>query len=234
MQAQQHILVVDDEAKLADGIARALVGAGFSAEVSGSAEDAYFALHARRPDLLILDVALPRRSGMELLAQLRNEGQKMPVLLLTSHNETEDRVRGLEAGADDYLGKPFALPELLARTRALLRRSGMITPSPVDETLAVGDLRLAMQTRTATRGEHTLELTAREFDLLVYLAEQKGSIATREMLARNVWHETARYTPLTNVIDVQIGRLRRKLDDPFATRLLHTVRGLGFALREEQ
>ena len=227
----RHILLVDDEPRLIESIARALPPDEFTSTLANSAEEAFFSLHAKSADVIVLDITLPQRSGLELLKQLRTEGVNTPVLLLTSHNEPEDRVHGLEAGADDYLGKPFSLPELVARIRALLRRSA--PQAAAQEIFTVGDLRLDLSTRVATRSNVRLDLTLREFELLVYLARQKGGVVSREMLAKNVWHETSRFTPLTNVIDVQIGRLRRKLDEPFTSRLLHTVRGLGFMLREE-
>ncbi|RRA49156.1 response regulator transcription factor [Acidipila sp. EB88] len=227
----RHILLVDDEARLLETVARALHPEEFSTAIAGSAEEAFSLLQARPPDLIVLDIGLPQSSGLDLLARLRSAGVVTPVLLLTAQNEPEDRVRGLEAGADDYLGKPFSLPELIARVRALLRRAGGHAPPQTEMT--VGDLRLDPVQHVATRGDIRLDLTSREFALLVYLAEQKGGVVSREMLAKNVWHETSRFTPLNNVIDVQIARLRQKLDEPFPTRLLHTVRGLGFRLKEQ-
>jgi DNA-binding response OmpR family regulator len=225
-----NILLVDDETRLTQTIAQALPVSEFSVFVAATAEDAFFVMHKERIDVIVLDLFLPRRSGLELLGQLRSEGSRIPVLMLTSHNETEDRVRGLDAGADDYLGKPFSLVELVARVRALLRRSvpAVISSGP----FIIGDLHLDSSNRTAIRAGIRLDLTAREFDLLRYLAEQAGQVVSREMLARNVWHETARFTPINNVIDVQIARLRRKLDEPFSARLLHTVRGVGFTLQD--
>jgi DNA-binding response OmpR family regulator len=153
------------------------------------------------------------------------------VLILTSHNTVEDRVEGLRTGADDYLGKPFSFPELTARIDALLRRFLMPSPDPV---VVIGDLSIDTRNRGASRGSEQLELTAREFDLLLYLAENRGRTVSREMLAKNVWRETSRFTPIDNVIDVQIARLRKKVDDPFEVKLLQTIRGLGFSLREPQ
>lgn len=228
----RRILLVDDEPTLTEAISRAMPPGEFTASTAATAEDAFFLLHAHSFDLVVLDISLPQRSGLDLLQQLRALDNRVPVLLLTSHNEPADRVRGLEAGADDYLGKPFSLPELIARVRALLRRSSP-APAPVS-ILAVGDLRMDVNTRVATRAGVRLEITAREFDLLVYLAGHEGRVVSREMLAQNVWHETARFTPINNVIDVQIARLRRKLDEPFPDRLLHTVRGVGFTLREDK
>jgi DNA-binding response OmpR family regulator len=153
------------------------------------------------------------------------------VLILTSHNTVDDRVEGLNSGADDYLGKPFSFPELIARIEALLRR---ILPTTTSSSLKISDLILNTRERTASRRGVTLELTPREFDILVYLAENHGRTVSREMLAKDVWKESSRFTPLDNVIDVQIARLRKKVDDPFEAKLLHTVRGLGFNLRGPQ
>jgi DNA-binding response OmpR family regulator len=183
---------------------------------AASAEEGFFLAHSLQPDLLLLDLTLPQRNGLDILRQLRSEGMDLRVLILTSHNTVEDRVAGLSTGADDYLGKPFSFPELVARIDALLRRF------------------LPHRARTVTRGGESLDLTPREFDLLLYLAENTGRTVSREMLARDVWRETSRFTPIDNVIDVQVARLRRKVDDPFAIKLLQTVRGLGFSLREPQ
>jgi len=166
---------------------------------------------------------------MEVLTALRQKGLSTPVLILTSKDTVRDRVRGLEGGADDYLVKPFAFSELLARIRALLRRG---RPELGDK-LRLADLEMDAAGRVVSRGGKELTLTAREFDLLEYLLRQQGRVVSREMLARDVWQETARYTPLDNVIDVHVAHLRRKLDDPFRKKLLHTVRGVGFVLREE-
>jgi DNA-binding response OmpR family regulator len=152
------------------------------------------------------------------------------VLILTSRDSIEDRVLGLDAGADDYLVKPFAFPELLARVRALLRRG----PPTSSSQLQMADLAVDLDGRIAKRSGANLDLTSREFDLLAYLLVNHGAVVSREMLARDVWKETLRSTPLDNVIDVQIARLRRKVDDAFPVKLLHTVRGVGFVLREEK
>jgi len=151
------------------------------------------------------------------------------VVILTARDALEDRVQGLDSGADDYLVKPFALPELLARMRALLRRGR----GEAAAELACGDLEVDVTTRQATRGGQRLALTPREFDLLSYLLQNKGRVVTRAMLARDIWQQTRRATPLDNVIDVQMTRLRRKVDDPFDCRLIHTVRGMGFMLRAD-
>jgi DNA-binding response OmpR family regulator len=173
---------------------------------------------------------LPGRNGLEILAAMRQQGLRTPVLLLTARDAIEDRVRGLDAGADDYLVKPFAFPELLARVRALSRRGGPET-SPK---MRVGDLELDVVGRSVTRGGRALDLTAREFELLEYLVRHQGHVVSREMLARDVWKEASRHTPLDNVIDVHVARLRRKVDDQFDRVLVHTVRGVGFVVRIDE
>jgi DNA-binding response OmpR family regulator len=223
------ILLVEDERKLAEAVAEGLQSEGYAVMVSPTGEDALARVRVHSFDLMLLDVMLPERSGLEVLSELRRRGVKAPVLILTSRDSIEDRVLGLDAGADDYLVKPFAFPELLARVRALIRRN-----VPAGHTsLQMADLVLEMEGRTAVRGGKRLELTAREFDLLEYLLLHRESVVSREMLAREVWKQLMRYTPLDNVIDVQITRLRRKLDGDFAKKLLHTVRGVGFVLRED-
>jgi two-component system, OmpR family, copper resistance phosphate regulon response regulator CusR len=225
-----NILLVEDERKLAEAVAEGLHGEGYAVTLSPSGEDALASMHQHHFDLVLLDVMLPARSGFEVLGDMRKAGYKAPVLILTSRDSIEDRVLGLDAGADDYLVKPFAFPELLARVRALIRRNLPATSS----SLQIADLTLELDGRTATRGGKKLELTAREFDLLEYLLLNRGSVVSREMLAREVWKQFMRYTPLDNVIDVQITRLRRKLDGECRTKLLHTVRGVGFVLREDE
>jgi DNA-binding response OmpR family regulator len=172
---------------------------------------------------------LPGRNGIEVLKTLRKQGLQVPVLLLTAKDSVEDRVLGLDAGADDYLVKPFAFPELRARIRALLRRGK--TESIVS--LKLGTLEMDLTTRLVARDAKPIELTVREFELLEFLLRNKGRVVSREMLARDVWKETNRATPLDNVIDVHIARLRRKVDDDFEPKLVRTVRGVGFMLSED-
>ena len=229
VQVRPKILVIEDDKKLSTALVSGIEAAGYEVLAATSAEEGFFMVHRVRPDLLLLDLTLPNRNGLDVLQQIRGEGIDLRVMILTSHNTIEDRVAGLKTGADDYMGKPFSFPELLARIEALLRR---ILPPATSEAIAVGDLVLDTKTRTAVRGAAKMELTAREFDLLLYLAENKGRTVSREMLARDVWRETSRYTPIDNVIDVQVARLRRKIDDPFPIKLLQTVRGIGFSLRE--
>jgi two-component system, OmpR family, copper resistance phosphate regulon response regulator CusR len=223
-----RVLVVEDERKLASVLATALEAEHYDVVVAHTGEEGFFRANAEVFDLVVLDLMLPGRSGLEILQALRRRQIPTPVLILTARDGVEDRVLGLDLGADDYLVKPFALPELLARIRALLRRG---RPSDVLR-LKAADLEVDLVTRRATRGERQLDLTVREFELLEYLLRHRGNLVSREMLAREVWKEPRRATPLDNVIDVQIGRLRRKVDLEGAARLIHTVRGVGFVLRE--
>jgi DNA-binding response OmpR family regulator len=225
------ILIIEDDRKMSAALVSGLEAAGYEVVAASSAEEGFFLVHSLRPDLLLLDLTLPQRNGLDVLRQIRKEGMDLRVLILTSHNTVEDRVEGLKTGADDYLGKPFSFPELTARIDALLRR--FLTPSP-SSFVVVGDLSINTKNRTASRNGEQLELTAREFDLLLYLAQNRGRTVSREMLAKDVWQENSRFTPLDNVIDVQMARLRKKLDDPFEVKLLQTIRGLGFSLREPQ
>jgi len=224
-----RILIVEDEEKMAEALRAGLEADQFSVSVAHTGEDAFFLASTEPFDLMILDLMLPGRDGMEVLAALRQKNVSVPVLILTSRDTVRDRVRGLDAGADDYLVKPFAFSELLARIRALLRRGR----TESSDRLRLADLEMDTAGRVVLRDGRELTLTAREFDLLEYLLRQQGRVVSREMLARDVWQETARYTPLDNVIDVHIAHLRRKLDEPFRKKLLHTVRGVGFVLREE-
>ncbi len=226
---RSKILIIEDDRKLSSALLSGIEAAGYDVSVAYSAEEGFFLLHSQRPDLLLLDLMLPHRNGLEILQQIRREGLDVRVLILTSHNSVDDRVTGLSTGADDYLGKPFSFPELLARIEALLRR---FLPVQKTSALTVADLKLDTKTRTAFRGGERIELTGREFDLLLYMVENRDRTVSREMLARDVWRETSRFTPIDNVIDVQMARLRKKLDDPFQKKLLQTVRGVGFCLRE--
>jgi DNA-binding response OmpR family regulator len=228
-QTQMRILIVEDEEKMARALRTGLEADHFSVSVAHTGEEGFFLASTETYDLVILDLMLPGRDGMEVLAALRQKGLSLPVLVLTSKDTVRDRVRGLNAGADDYLVKPFAFSELLARIRALLRRG----KPELGDRLKLADLEMDTSGRKAFRDGKELTLTTREFDLLEYLLRQQGRVVSREILARDVWQETARYTPLDNVIDVHIAHLRRKLDEPFGKKLLHTVRGVGFVLREE-
>ncbi len=224
-----QILVVEDEPKVGQALREGLESEGYPVTLAQTGEEGFFHASTRALDLIILDVMLPGRDGIEVLQTLRKQGMKTPVLLLTAKDAIEDRVLGLDAGADDYLVKPFAFAELSARIRALLRRNRTET----EAVLTVDRLEVDPVRRTVFREGQRIELTAREFELLEYLVRNHGRVVSREMLARDVWKETARATPLDNVIDVHIARLRRKIDDPFETKLLQTVRGVGFILGGE-
>jgi two-component system, OmpR family, copper resistance phosphate regulon response regulator CusR len=223
-----RVLVVEDERKLAQVVASALEAEHYDVVVAPTGEDGFHRANAESFDLVVLDLMLPGRNGLEILQTLRKRRVGTPVLILTARDGLDDRVLGLDLGADDYLVKPFALPELLARIRALLRRG---RPSDVFR-LKAADLELDVVARRANRAERLLDLTAREFELLEYLLRHQGHLVSREMLAREVWREPRRATPLDNVIDVQIARLRKKVDSEGAARLIHTVRGVGFILKE--
>lgn len=225
-----RVLVVEDERKLAQVLATALEAEHYDVVTAATGEDGFFYASAELFDLVILDVMLPGRNGFEILEALRRRHLQTPVLVLTARDAIEDRVRGLDSGADDYLVKPFALPELLARIRALLRRG---RPAEILR-LKAADLELDLVTHRAVRGDRVLDLTTREFDLLEYLLRHQGHLVSREMLARDVWREPRRATPIDNVIDVQMARLRRKVDAERDRRLIHTVRGVGFLLKEPE
>ena len=223
-----RILVIEDEPKLGEALQEGLRAEQYEVALAQTGEDGFYLAQAEKFDLVVLDVMLPGRSGLEILTTMRVRGFKTPVLILTARDAVEDRVRGLDAGADDYLVKPFAFPELLARIRALGRRGAPET-SPK---LQVADLQMDVEARSVRRGGQTLELTAREFELLEYLVRHQGHVVSREMLTREVWKEAGRHTPLDNVIDVHVARLRRKVDEQFEQKLVHTVRGVGFVVRE--
>lgn len=221
--------MVEDEQKMASALREGLEADEHTVRVAHTGEEGFFLVQAQPFDLVVLDVMLPGHDGFEILATMRRRGVKTPVLLLTSRDAIEDRVRGLDSGADDYLVKPFAFPELLARIRALMRRG----KSEMGAYFRLADLEMDIDTRSVQRAGQALELTPREFELLQYFFANQGRVVSREMLARDVWKETARQTPIDNVIDAQMVRLRRKLDGQFERKLLHTVRGVGFMLREE-
>jgi DNA-binding response OmpR family regulator len=223
-----RVLVVEDELKVANALREGLEGERFDVIVERTGEGAFFRVNTESFDVILLDLTLPGRDGLEILQALRQRGVKTPVLVLTARDSLQDRVTGLDSGADDYLIKPFAFAELLARIRALVRR-GRVAETP---RLSVGDLEMDLVTRKVTRNSQLVELTVREFELLEYLLRYHGQVVSRETLARDVWKETARTTPLDNVIDVHIARLRRKVDVEQSVKLIHTVRGVGFMLRE--
>lgn len=224
-----RILVVEDEPKVAQALKTGLSGEGYEVTLAATGEDGFFLISSAAFDFVILDIMLPGRDGLEMLAAMRKLGQSTPVLILSARDTVEDRIKGLDLGADDYLVKPFAFDELLARIRALLRRGR------TEETLRLkaADVEMDLVTRSVRRAGTLLDLTAREFELLEFLLRHQGSLVSREMISRDVWKTAQRATPLDNVIDVHIGRLRRKLDDGHTQKLIHTLRGVGFMLRED-
>ena len=233
MQEQKQrlrILVVEDEAKVARALREGLQRQQYDVSVAPTGEEGFYLVSAEEFDLVILDIMLPGRDGLQILATVRKRGLRTPVLILTARDAIEDRVQGLDQGADDYLVKPFAFPELLARVRALIRRGRADQSSK----LQLADLEMDLTGRKARRSGNDLELTAREFEVLEYLLRHKEEVVSREMLAREVWKEISRGTPLDNVMDVHINRLRRKVDEPSDRKLIHTVRGVGFVLREDE
>lgn len=225
-----RVLVVEDERKVAEALRQGLAGEGYDVVVENSGEAAFFRLTTDRFDLILLDLRLPGRDGIEVLSAVRRRGLQTPVVVLTARDTLEDRVVGLDAGADDYVVKPFAFAELLARIRAVSRRG---RPAEA-ERLTVDTLVVDCATRRVARAGRAVELTAKEFELLLHLTRCARQVVSRDTLAREVWRETARSTTLDNVIDVHVSRLRRKIDADQPVRLIHTVRGVGFVLREAE
>jgi two-component system, OmpR family, copper resistance phosphate regulon response regulator CusR len=216
-----RILVVEDEKKTAAYLARGLTEHGFEVEVVSRGDEGLTAALAASHDLLVLDVMLPGRDGWSVLSEMRRAGRTTPVLFLTARDAVDDRVKGLELGADDYLVKPFAFSELLARVRTLLRRAAR-----PPETVSAADLELDLVRQKATRAGQPLDLTPREFSLLLVLALHRGEAVSRAFLAEKVWD--MRSAGDSNVVDVHVRRLRSKVDDPFERKLIHTVRGVGY------
>ncbi|AJE04010.1 response regulator transcription factor [Geobacter pickeringii] len=224
-----HLLVIEDEKKVAEALRKGLEAEQYRVTVAHTGEEGFFQLNADVFDLVILDLMLPGRDGIEVLTTLRRRGFEAPVLILSARDAVEDRVLGLDSGADDYLVKPFAFPELLARIRLLLRRGR----NDQAATLMLADLEIEPMTRRVTRDGAPLDLTGREYELLEYLVRHHGRIVSREMLARDIWQVRERSTPLDNVIDVHIARLRRKVDGEREPKLIRTVRGIGFIIQED-
>lgn len=225
-----RILIIEDDEKIGATLMEVFAREGYEATLCRTGEDGFFVWSTGRFDLVVLDLGLPGRDGLEILAARRKIQQDCLVLIVSAQDRVDDRVRGLAAGADDYLVKPFAVAELLARVQALLRRgSGNVLLR-----LKVQDLSIDLVTRKVERAGRRLDLTAREFDLLEYLMRHAQATVSREMLAHEIWKDVGRATPLDNVIDVHIARLRRKVDGPNLARLIHTVRGVGFCLGETE
>lgn len=224
-----RILVIEDELKLADYLHKGLSESGYVVDVARDGIDgAHLAVHGSY-DLILLDVMLPGIDGFGVLKALRLE-RDTPVLMLTARDQVEDKVRGLQDGADDYLAKPFAFSELLARMQALLRRGGAERSTQEVTAFRVADLEVDLIRRKATRSGQRLDLTAKEFALLALLLRRRGEVLSRTVLAEQVWDMN--FDSDTNVVEVAVRRLRAKLDDPFATKLLHTVRGMGYVLED--
>ena len=221
-----RVLIVEDEKKTASFIRKALQAEGFAADVCHNGDEAWAAASATSFDAIVLDIMLPGRDGLSLLRQLRERRNPTPVLLLSARGEVNERVEGLNAGADDYLPKPFVLAELVARVRALGRRGSESKPT----VLRVGDLTLDTITHEAKRGGQTIELTAREYRLLEFLMRSPGRICGRMAILEKVWDYD--FDPGSNLVDVNIMRLREKIDCGFESKLLHTVRGIGYVMKE--
>ncbi|MBS5791976.1 MAG: heavy metal response regulator transcription factor [Sutterella sp.] len=221
------ILVIEDEEKTGSYLKKGLEEAGFSVELFRDGTQGYSRAISEKFDLIVLDVLLPGIGGFDMVPLLRKAGVTVPVLMLTALSSVENRVKGLEAGADDYLGKPFAFAELLARVRTLLRRSGT---APVTQ-LRAADLVMDLTSHTVSRGGVDIALTAREFKLLEFFLRHKGEVLTRSLIAGQVWD--INFESGTNAIDVAVKRLRAKCDQPFPVKLITTVRGIGYCLKED-
>lgn len=219
------ILVIEDEKKTAAFLAKGLREAGFAVDVAYDGETGLERAPAKKFDLLIVDVMLPHKNGWEVVAQLRHDGIRTPILFLTARDSVRDRVKGLELGADDYLVKPFAFSELLARVRSILRRA----PQRQAEHLRIDDLEIDMRHHKATRSGVPLNLSPKEFLLLAHLVRSAGEVVSRDEIAEHVWD--IGFKTDTNVVDVVVRRLRAKVDDPFKTKLIDTIRGVGYVLK---
>jgi len=219
-------LIVEDDDTIADFVARGLREAGFAVDRVADGDAGVRAASAQPYDVAIVDVMLPRRDGLTVIEDLRRKKIVTPVLILSARRSVDDRVRGLQSGGDDYLTKPFAFAELLARVQALVRRS---TRVPEPSTLTVEDLVLDLLSRRVMRGGKAIDLRPREFALLEYLMRNPGVVVSKTMILSHVWEYN--FDPQTNIVDVLVSRLREKIDRPFDTKLLHTVRGVGYVLR---
>jgi heavy metal response regulator len=221
-----RVLVVEDEPRIAEFISKGLTEAGYAVDVAHDGDEALDWISVVDFDLIVLDVMMPKRDGVEVATTLRARGVATPILMLTARDAVDDRIRGLDSGADDYLVKPFAFGELLARLRALSRREPVVT----NPTLHVADLTLDTTTRIVQRQGQPIDLTNKEYTLLEYLMRHPNQVLTRTMIAEHVWNYD--FDNATNVIDVHIRYLRRKIDDPFETKLIQTVRGAGYRISE--
>ena len=224
--ADVKALLVEDDAAIADFVVRGLREAGFAVDHAADGEAGLAAAVTGAYDVAIVDLMLPGRDGLSLIEELRRRGVATPVLILSARRSVDDRVRGLQTGGDDYLTKPFAFAELLARLQALVRRA---TRAPEPTTLSVEDIALDLLSRRVTRNGTPIDLRPREFTLLEYLMRNAGKVVSKTMILSHVWEYN--FDPQTNVVDVLVSRLREKIDRPFERKLLHTVRGVGYVLR---
>ncbi len=222
-----RVLIVEDEHKVAQFLEKGFLSEAFAVDLAFDGRQGLNLALATAYDAIVLDLMLPGMDGMTVLGELRREGVHTPVLILTARSDVEDRVRGLNLGADDYLPKPFSFSEVLARVRALIRRSSSDMRGSV---LEVGDVRMDLLTRSVTRAGREITLTNKEFQLLEYLLRNKGRVVSRVTLTEHIWDMD--FDSETNVVDVLVNRLRRKIDDGFAGKTIHTVRGVGYVLRE--
>jgi two-component system OmpR family response regulator len=224
-----RILVVEDDPTLAEFVAKGLQEAGYVVDIADDGRRGLDLAAANRPDLAVVDVMLPALDGLGLIEALRHRGLRFPVLILSAKRSIDDRVKGLQVGGDDYLTKPFAFAELLARVQALLRRSSSASNEPTR--LQVADLEIDLLARRVTRGGQPIDLRPREFALLEYLARQAGRVVSKTMIQSRIWNYS--FDPRTNVVDVLVHRLREKIDHDFSPKLLHTRRGMGYVLGVE-
>lgn len=222
-----RILIAEDQPELLELLVKRLKQEGYGADGCPDGEEAAYYLETTSYDLVILDIMMPKKDGLTLVRELRAKGNPLPVLLLTARDAVSDRVAGLDAGADDYLVKPFSFDELLARIRVLLRRN---TPHKGDQ-LSIGDLTMELSTHKVTRAGQPIELSSREFAMLEYLLRHQEQVVSREQIGNHVWDYS--FEGGSNIVDVYIRYLRRKIDEPFEKKLLHTVRGAGYQLKEE-
>ena len=220
-----RVLFVEDDATIAEFVGRGLREAGFAVDAAGDGEAALDLIRQVPFDVAIIDLMLPKRDGLSVIDEMRRRGVMTPVLILSARRSVDDRVRGLQAGGDDYLTKPFAFAELLARVQALVRRA---TRAPEPTTLTVDDLVLDLLSRRVARGGKSVDLRPREFALLEYLMRNAGRVVSKTMILSHVWEYT--FDPQTNIVDVLVSRLREKIDRPFEKKILRTVRGVGYAL----
>jgi DNA-binding response OmpR family regulator len=223
-----RLLIVEDDPKLADFVARGLRAESFAVDIATDGREGRSRIESCQYDLLILDLMLPHLSGSELLRLVRRLHPSLPVLILTARDATEDKVRNFEAGADDYLTKPFDFAELVVRLKALLRRA----PVERNDTILICDLEVNRLTHQVKRGGQRIELTGKEYALLEYLLSSPSRVFSRTMILEHVWDQS--FEGVTNIVDVYVRHLRRKVDDPFSQKLIHTVRGVGYCVREAQ